>query len=640
LWWRATGDLWTAIMMENPYKAGTTEIRPGAAENERPRTGALGAAGRGAKKGARVLAWVSGLLSSVMVVPALAVTAFGLGSGRGLGVSSYVPAGIGVFLFFTALGGMIGGTGALVGALVSGSRPGKSGALELSTDEPVPAAGAARAPSEFAKGKRWRRRWPWFIAASVTLLLATAFIIGTYVGRNVDRRLAAAIAAADRDDPNWRLDDLLAHREEVPDALNSAPVMDEVLARVPEGWPNTRDRVSGVAGSVAERIKDAFDESGRIPSNVKLSDSVVKALRVELKTYEKAVGFARSLAKYPRGRHELSIGRAVIDTLLPHTEGARTAARLLVADAVLRAQDGDIDGALESCRAIFAAARSIGDEPFLISHLVRASIGEVALNSMGRVLGQGEGSDAALARLQELMLDEMGQPLLLIGVKGERAVLTEVIRRLGAGEVPITALSGSRASDRAGPPGAIAPWGKLWFDQQEAVALERMTVAVAIARKPFDQQPALWRVWEAEAKRVKDSPLGRYTGMLPLLLAPAVAAASPAFSRYRTDLAANAILVAAERHRRKTGRWPATVAAIDRSILTDAPVDPFTGESFRMEHRDGEIVIYSIGPNRQDEHGAYEPKRWMRGGPDDAGGRAWDISRRGRPAPREVETDE
>ena len=63
-------------------------------------------------------------------------------------------------------------------------------------------------------------------------------------------------------------------------------------------------------------------------------------------------------------------------------------------------------------------------------------------------------------------------------------------------------------------------WGKLWFDQQQAVALERMTEAVAIARRPIDERPALWRAWEADAERRKRNPVWAYTEMLPLLLAP------------------------------------------------------------------------------------------------------------------------
>ena len=65
------------------------------------------------------------------------------------------------------------------------------------------------------------------------LVLAAAVVVGAVGEGQVDRRLAAAVAEADRDDPNWRLDDLLANREPVPDAENSAPVMDQILAWFP-----------------------------------------------------------------------------------------------------------------------------------------------------------------------------------------------------------------------------------------------------------------------------------------------------------------------------------------------------------------------------------------------------------------------
>ena len=164
------------------------------------------------------------------------------------------------------------------------------------------------------------------------------------------------------------------------------------------------------------------------------------SLRNGLKAADEAVKIARTVADYPRGRHELELGPTLIDTLLPETQAARTVARLLSADAAIRVHDGDPDGALDSCRAILCTARSIGDEPFLISHLVRIAIGSVTMQSTRRVLGQGEPSDAAMARLQALILDELGQPMLLHGIRGERATLTELIRRLGTGEVPISAL--------------------------------------------------------------------------------------------------------------------------------------------------------------------------------------------------------
>jgi hypothetical protein len=47
-----------------------------------------------------------------------------------------------------------------------------------------------------------------------------------------------------------------------------------------------------------------------------------------------------------------------------------------------------------------------------------------------------------------------------------------------------------------------------------------------------------------------------------------------------------------------------------------------------MEHRDGRLIIYSLGPDLKDQHGAYDPKRWMKGGPDDVGTTGWDKDQR------------
>ncbi len=451
----------------------------------------------------------------------------------------------------------------------------------------------------------------------------------------VDRRLADAIAAADRDDPYWRIDDLMAHRESVPDAENAALVVLRSLELLPEGWPADPKPQPGVPMPPPSELTKALGRIHATSDNVRLDDAAAETLGDELKTYHEAVEIARTVADYRRGRHELELGPILIDTPLSETQATRTVARLMAADAAIRAHGGDFDGALDSCRAIFGAGRSIGDEPFLISQLVRIAIGEVAMHSAGRVLGQGEPSDAALSRLQALVLDELAQPLLLHGMKGERATLVELFRRVGSGEVPISALSdGGPPFDPNAPRPAIAPWGKLWFDHQRAVGLEWLNSAVAIARRPTPERPALWDEWEAEIQRVKRRQIGIYTATLPLLMMPAVSTSSSAESRFQCGLGATAILLAAERHRRKTGDWPASIAAIDRSLLPDAPLDPFSGQAFRMDRRDGQLFIHSIGPNHRDEHGAYDPKRWTKGGPDDVGVRAWDVPlRRQSPSP-------
>ena len=70
-------------------------------------------------------------------------------------------------------------------------------------------------------------------ALGITALIV-AFGLGIYWGRIVDRRLAEAIAATDLEDPDWRLDDLMAKSEAIPDEENSALIVAEVATSLPE----------------------------------------------------------------------------------------------------------------------------------------------------------------------------------------------------------------------------------------------------------------------------------------------------------------------------------------------------------------------------------------------------------------------
>jgi hypothetical protein len=289
-----------------------------------------------------------------------------------------------------------------------------------------------------------------------------------------------------------------------------------------------------------------------------------------------------------------------------------------------------MDGAIDSCRAILGVARSIGDEPFLISAIMRVAIGNNAMHSARRVLAQGEPSDVALSKLQSDILDELAQPILLQAMTGERAILDEIIRRVRDGEIAIESLSDS-GSSHVPPFPLIAPWGKLLFDNQRAVGLEWMNGLVAISREPPFKRSTLCEIWKANVERVTKSRLGPYVATLPLLMVPAIRVSEKGFSRYQGELGAMAILLAAERQRGKTGDWPASIAAIDPAILADPPVDPFSGECYRLDRSDRQFLVHSIGTNLKDEHGEYDSRTWLDGGPDDIGTSAWDVPLRRQP---------
>ncbi|WP_337173374.1 hypothetical protein [Paludisphaera sp.] len=485
-----------------------------------------------------------------------------------------------------------------------------------------------------ARRRRGRRR-RWAAVAGLGLLgLVAGVAAGHFLTRASIGSLEEAVAETDAIDPDWRLDDLLANRDEVPDDENSAFVAAEVIGLLPDPWP-PRPRPEGVPGETdALDFAAALDRAQASDDSRRLDEATASALRAEMEALVDALDVARTLVDYDRGRHELEIGPQVIDTLLRETQDTRAVAMLLYADALLLAQDGELDAALDSCRALVALARSIGDEPFLISQLVRMAVNAQLEGLARRVLGQGEPSDEALAALQELLEDEREQPRLWWGLRGERAMLVEMIRRVQTGEIPLEDLvrNGSLLAPRAdGVNVAVA----VACNYQMAFALRWFNEALTIPSLPEDEWDATYAPLGAEIVAVRGSRFGKFTMPFIAFMMPAASRAIDAEKRIRAVFGSLIILIAAERQRQATGKWPASVADIDPDILPDPPLDPYTGEPYRMHHADGLLKIHTLGPNKRDEGGAYDFAKWRHKeklGRDDVGTYAHDPERRGRPA--------
>jgi len=181
---------------------------------------------RWGKTGVRLTSYVVGPIAAVVALAGLAVTLFGLGSGRGFGVHVLIPR---AFTFYFAACLTVAVPAAAYGLAQSLGRRGR----------PVPSKKPWRAAlgRSVRHGPRFlRRRWVWvaLVGVPVGLVLTAALLAGVYAGRVVDRRLAEATAAADRDDPAWRLEDLINDRVAVPDSEDTAAVVWEARSFLPE----------------------------------------------------------------------------------------------------------------------------------------------------------------------------------------------------------------------------------------------------------------------------------------------------------------------------------------------------------------------------------------------------------------------
>jgi hypothetical protein len=457
--------------------------------------------------------------------------------------------------------------------------------------------------------------------------LFLAGLVATYVflDRLQDRELQEAIAEADRTDPDWRLLDLDAKRDVLTDEENACFQMVKVKQSGVARWPiwDFPPAANDPEGAPADR--EAFSKGlGELKPPVLLNVEQERVLRNELKRNENAVAEARKMVDFPRGRNPIVWSKDYVSTLLPYTQDARHIAYVLDFDILLRCQDGDLEGALTSCHAIFNANRALGDEPTFISMLVRIAIRAITLRKLERVLAQGELPEAALARMQRLLEEDEPVPVFLIGARGERGMMDGFLEAVQRGDVKVTDVRKAMMMASGPTAGGTSLGDNLQYlmllgsvKHQRAAMLNRMNRVVEVARLPVEQQgPEL----EALQDSFHDGPL------VVRRLAPAVLKVSGACRRSHAEMRCFIALLAAERYRLANGRWPESLDDLVPAYLERVPVDPFDAGPIKYKQLPDGVAVYSASHDGTDDGGNLSNKFLDKG--TDWGFRLWDVKSR------------
>lgn len=480
----------------------------------------------------------------------------------------------------------------------------------------------------------WRRWRP--ILILVAVLAGILGILGVTVRYmfllSARAQTAAIVARLDATDPGWTLEDIEAGRDAIPAEEDSAPTLEAVIAGVPAGWgspgpsvPRNRetDRTAAVLAAVDRRSP-----------NRRLGPELADRLRAELERLGPALPLARTLADRPRGHFSIQHARNPLMTPLPQTAGTRTVAYLLCADARLRAEEGDLDGALASCLAAAHCGRAMWDEPASISQYVRIANVGIALRAAQGVLGQGSPSADSLLELQRLLDDEQRQPLLRIAARAERGMLDALWSRMASGEI---SMKSDSAAESDMSPLAFWSYGEALLNHFRGVALEEMTRAVGASEAP---ESAWLALFEAHTDELADRESSIWDRPAVIML-PAMDSLAESALAHRARLRTTIVGLAAERFRLDRGRLPESAEELAPGWLDRIPDDPFTGEPLRVKRLDDGLVIYSVGVDMLDNGGndtvddrapQARPRSKYRYGTDILF-RLWDHRARGRPEP-------
>jgi hypothetical protein len=451
-----------------------------------------------------------------------------------------------------------------------------------------------------------RKPYPWR-AVTFWLFVVVGLAGLGYFGRiwyqrfQAERGLNRVIAELDRDDPGWRLEDLQAAREVIPDAENGALLVLAVTARLPKDWPPS-----------------AIDEALINPAaNEQLSDELYRAVGTELVALRATLEMARKLIAYDKGRYPHPPGHDPGDPLPPSVLTIRKTMRLLQLDALAAAEQRDFPRALRACRALIIVGRTIGDDPLYISLLVRFSGSAFACKTTERVLGQGTPALADLLDLQRLIEKEEAWDGFVQATRGERAFGHLMWQRFEGGEMKYEDFRGLTLSGKSEE---INPTTEQ-IQRAHADWLRIMERYIEAAREPLPERGPIFR-------RIADEKDSLPPDDLLHSVFPVHTRIEEVDRLRHARLRTAAAILAAERYRLKNNRWPEKIDDLKEFAARETLIDPFDGKQLRLRREPDGLVIYSVGVNGIDDGGT--PESLVANGLD-VGYRLWDVDKRRQP---------
>jgi hypothetical protein len=459
---------------------------------------------------------------------------------------------------------------------------------------------------------RWRRRIIFLTVAAAGSIVA---VVGLYVYLDyaAQRELLDAIAEADRLDPHWRFEALQDERVDVPDAENSALLIAAAYSKIPKNF-------LAIAPDGSPTIADQLAD---LSPDQRLDAAQLNNLRGELAKVGGAVTMARDIADRPRGRWAVTWNTDfLIATLVPHMDQVQRVRHALVLDGALASAEGATERAMRDCRAVLNTGRSLGDEPMLISQIVRTACAMDAVRALERCMAQGQASEADLVAVQRLLADEAAAPTLLIAMRGDRAAFFQSLEAMRTARFnrAVFMMKPSRLGERFD-----IQRDRLLAQGAQPARLRHGTALVEIVKRPTHEQEDQLRKL-AEPKQ-----------MLPPLLEGLTRSTDwtklvRRFHRAQAAQRCAETAMAAERYRLAEQRWPDNLNALVPRFLAAVPADPFDGQPLRLRCLPDGIVIYSVGPDRTDDDGQLDRSNADAPGTD-IGFQLWDAERRVKNAP-------
>ncbi|MBW3636989.1 MAG: hypothetical protein KY445_11110 [Armatimonadetes bacterium] len=363
----------------------------------------------------------------------------------------------------------------------------------------------------------------------------------------------------------------------------------------------------------------------RPPQN--LTPQQIQIIGVALLKNQGSLNLTRRAAAMPQCRFPLNYGTDnPLVLLFPHYGDLRDLARLLAAQAIVEAKNGDRVGALRDVRAMWGISRHLSNDPIMVGFLVAQLIDTDANQALAQVL-----RSVPLTRLQarefpiSLPAENWNRAFhhSLLGERTFILFIFERLRQITITKHDLTLLgSDTTPSDLWISYPLLLLWRPmLKLDEVQSLRLLKQQLDAA----SIQQLPRYLKATHSIEKTLANTP--RYAMMTRILLpSPRRVRKHRVFAEVKTRQREIALALAV--YRSAKGQYPRKMKELNSLWGKPLPLDPYSQKPF-IYHSDGKsFMLYSVGVNGIDNggkgilYGDIGSKGWRRGDDDLLWGRA------------------
>lgn len=350
-----------------------------------------------------------------------------------------------------------------------------------------------------------------------------------------------------------------------------------------------------------------------------------------LETNEKPLSLIVEATKRPRYYSPLIVSKdekgqpaGLVSALLPGVQQSRSFARALLARSMLHLGDGKTEAAWEDLLATHRLARQIAEGPTLIEGLVGMAIESMASQTDLIFLKQTK-PDAKPAKAYLEQIQKLGP----MPTMREKIDLTE--RFMFLDSTLLVARGGPKVFNELGFNNnldnvlmqkilSLVDWdvvlkrGNEFYDRiDKTLAIENRAKRLQEIKKIADEleqiENASEELKEITPEDLKDAP-GKVVSplvgnVMVRLLFPAVFALNQAEERSLQRYKNLQLAFALAAYRSDHGSYPKSLDALAPTYLNMVPNDIFSGKPLKYRGANDSYLLYSIGPNEQDDEGRF-----------------------------------